>query len=151
MTVRHIALGFLFLNNFILRTSEFILKGSKTLNHKIQSMTILVTLVKGLWGKWTEKKGITKIHCWVCKIHLTWTYSGGGERRKGIQWPPGLDVLPAQVASEWPLCLYKRNCPSPSRHSPTSVHSPPASPALKKRKSNIMQLPVSLRLKLGIL
>lgn len=84
MTVRHIALGFLFLNNFILRTSEFILKGSKTLNHKIQSMTILVTLVKGLWGKRTEKKGITKIHCWVCKIHLTWTYSGGGERRKGI-------------------------------------------------------------------
>lgn len=30
-----------------------------------------------------EKRGITKIHPRVSENHLTWTYSRGGERKKG--------------------------------------------------------------------
>ena len=53
MITQHTAFCFLFLNSFILRSSEFILKGNKMLNHKKKkkkSMTILVALVKGFVG-----------------------------------------------------------------------------------------------------
>lgn len=58
----------------------------------------------------------------------------GGEGKEGIQRPPWLDVLSAQVASELPCVCANVNSPSPSRHSPKSIHSP-ASPELKKRET----------------